>query len=370
MLHAVAHAASARGFDRVAHRLDRAVPDGMRGHLQPSIGGSPDQRDELARRRTPQASTRAHHNALGAAVDEHLDRARAHDLATKACVHAKMRRRLEQLPRQEFVDAHVQLAIHREPLVAEKVVGEAAVDRGADRGDASRQKQLLREQDGLSAAPAIRQRLDIGDHPHRRLLQQAVRRPVRVVTDASAGRVRRRGSDAGRAQGGAVGDAGVTASFVDEGRARAGGFVKLQAVGRSPLGQRARAIAHALLPFARLEAAAVHTEPNDDVRHVRCRSQVRAEPGEAVIDDVRVRVVEPGQDCSAMQRHDPRTRASELHQPGPAGRQNAASRDCQVGACFQGATAQRAHDAAGQDQIRFHRADTVEPWPSTFVPTR
>ena len=73
VLHAMAHAASARGFDRVAHGFDGAVPDGMSGHLKPRIGGSLDQRVELFRRRPPQASARAHHHALGAAVDEHLD---------------------------------------------------------------------------------------------------------------------------------------------------------------------------------------------------------------------------------------------------------------------------------------------------------
>ena len=104
------------------------------------------------------------------------------------------------------------------------------------------------------------------------------------------------------------------------------------------------------------------TQPLDDVRHIPGPSQVRAEPRESVVDDVRVRVVESGQDRRAAQRHDPRAWASELHQPGTAGRQNAAARDRQVRARFQAAAAQRAHDAARQDQIRFHRADTVDAW--------
>jgi hypothetical protein len=77
---------------------------------------------------------------------------------------------------------------------------------------------------------------------------------------------------------------------------------------------------------------------------------------------VRVRVVEPGQDGSATQRHHPRARASQPHELGSTGRHDPASGDCEVAARFQAAAAQRAHDPAGEDQIRFHRADTVDAW--------
>ena len=103
-------------------------------------------------------------------------------------------------------------------------------------------------------------------------------------------------------------------------------------------------------------------QPLDDASHVPGRSQVRAEPREPVVDDVRVRVIECGQDGRAAQRHDPRARAAELHHVRTACRLHAASRDCKVRERFQAAAAQGAHDAAREDQIRFHRADTVDAW--------
>ena len=82
-------AAGARRLDRVGHRLDRAVADGMRRHLQAGIRGSLHQRLELVGRRAPHAPADAHDHALRAAVDEHLDRTGAHDVAAEASMHAK-----------------------------------------------------------------------------------------------------------------------------------------------------------------------------------------------------------------------------------------------------------------------------------------
>src|SRR6266853_1536281 len=80
------------------------------------------------------------------------------------------------------------------------------------------------------------------------------------------------------------------------------------------LSQLARAVAHALLPFARLEAAAMRAQPRDDVRHIPGRPQVRPEPRESVVHDVRVRVVETGHHRPAPQRNNARARASPPHQ--------------------------------------------------------
>src|SRR5438034_896160 len=78
-------------------------------------------RSELNAMRTPartsarcgaKSSRATSGNTLGATVDEHLDRTGADDLAAEACLHAKTRCGLEQLPRQELVDAQVELGVH------------------------------------------------------------------------------------------------------------------------------------------------------------------------------------------------------------------------------------------------------------------
>ena len=131
-------------LDRVAHRLDRGVPNGVGGDLQPGRRCPGHQIAELLSRRAPHAAAPTHRHALRAAVDKDLDRAGAHHRTSKTGSNAEVRGRFEQLPREELVDADAEPAVTRQAFVSTKVVGESAVDRRTHRRDPARDEQLLR----------------------------------------------------------------------------------------------------------------------------------------------------------------------------------------------------------------------------------
>src|SRR4029077_11502855 len=78
------------GLDGVAHRLDRRVADRMRGDLQTMRGRPHDDLAQLFGCGPPHAPTRPHGDALGAAVDEDFDRARANHRTAEAGAHAEL----------------------------------------------------------------------------------------------------------------------------------------------------------------------------------------------------------------------------------------------------------------------------------------
>src|SRR5438309_95741 len=79
-------------------------------------------------------------------------RAGADQRAAKAGLHAKLGRRLEQLPREKFVDPDTEPAVACQAFISTQVVDESTVHGGADRCDSARDKQLLGLHDPLDAA--------------------------------------------------------------------------------------------------------------------------------------------------------------------------------------------------------------------------
>ena len=108
VLHAVPLGGGAGGLDRVAHRLDRAVADRMRGDLQPCRRRSRDQCAKLVGRRPPGRRAVAHGDPVGAPVDEDLYGTGAQARTPEMPAHAERRGGVEQLPAQELVDPHPQ----------------------------------------------------------------------------------------------------------------------------------------------------------------------------------------------------------------------------------------------------------------------
>ena len=101
-------------------------------------------------------------------------------------------------------------------------------------------------------------------------------------------------------------------------------------MGLPALDQLVGPVAHALLPLARLEAPGVIPEPVEDVVDAGCPAQVGAESRQAVIDDVRVRVVETGKDGCAGQVDESCAGAPKGHDLAAAAGQDLAARDGEV----------------------------------------
>ncbi len=340
-----------RRLNRVAHRLDRSVADRVRGDLQAGARGPRHELPQLVRRRAPHRRSAADRHPLRAAVDEHLDRTGPHDRASKAGAHAETRGGLEQLPRQELVDAHLQPSVLREALVAQQVVRESPIDCGADRGHASREEQALRQQDRVGATPAVRRRLHVGDQAHRRLEQEAVGRAALVAPELAAVRVGRRGCDPGRGERGRVRDAQVTSALVDVSGARARREVQLCAVRRALLGELEGAEAHALLPLAGPQSRSMLPQPRHDVRDILGSAEVGSEAREAEVHDVRMRVVETRKHGGAAEAHDTSPRAAQTHHLRATRGQHATRGDRQVSARAEPGTAEGTDSPAGEDQL-------------------
>src|SRR5438067_198323 len=101
--------------------------------------------------------------------------------------------------------------------------------------------------------------------PPERMATRSAPPSTKTLIGPAPWRRRRLGRDPCRRKGGGVGDARVTAASVDEGRPLPGDAVELGAVRLAPLGQLVGAVAHALLPLARLQAPAVLKEAVEDV---------------------------------------------------------------------------------------------------------
>ncbi len=352
MLDAVAQVLAVRRLDRVTHGLDRRVADRVGGDLEARRGRAADELAQLVGCRAPDAAPAARRHALRASVDENLDRARANHAAAEAGPHAEIRRGLQKLPGQELVDAHAQPAVAGERLVGAQVVREATVDGGAHRRDAARHQQVLRLEDAFDPALQGGWRLHVGDQAHRRLEQQAVGRAVEVAADAAPVWVGSVGDDARGVQGGAVRNPRVAAALVDERRPVAGRPVELGPVRLATLGQLVGPVAHPLQPVAWFEPGGMVPQALDDVVDPARPRQVGGETGEAVVDDVRVGVVEPGEDGAAAQVDDSCPGTAEAHHlPAPAC-EDPSTRDRQVAPGGQTLSSQRADTPARQDQIR------------------
>src|SRR4029077_843829 len=142
----------ARRLDRVTRGGDGSITDGVRGHLKPCPRRGGDDLSKLGRRRPPDGLARAHRGAFRSTVDEDLDRSSAHQGAAETRSYAEAGSRLEQLPREELIDAHPQASAPGQLLISTKVIGEPAVDGRTDRCDATRDQEALRFQDSLRPA--------------------------------------------------------------------------------------------------------------------------------------------------------------------------------------------------------------------------
>jgi hypothetical protein len=144
----------------------------------------------------------------------------------------------------------------------------------------------------------------------------------------------------------------VAAAFVDEGGPVAGGAVKLGPVRLAAFGQLVAPISHPLQPLARFELAAVVRQTVEDVVDASGRRQVGGEARQAVVDDVRVRVIESGEDRRPAQIDHPCPRPPQLHDLAAAASEDLAGGDRQVGLEHQAGASQRADAPSRKDQIR------------------
>src|SRR5207244_13309517 len=163
----------------------------------------------------------------------------------------------------------------------------------------------------------------------------------------------------------------VAAAFDDEGGPVPGDAVELGAVRLPPLSQLFGAVAHALLPLARLQAPAMITEAVENVIDPPGAAEVGGKPRQPVVDDVSVRVIEPGQHGGSFELDDLRSRPAQLHHLGPAAREDLAASDREMAVGVQTGPAPRPPPPTRQDQYREHSADRLIGCPgSTAVPTR
>jgi len=216
-------------------------------------------------------------------------------------------------------------------------------------------EELLRPLDPLDAALQAGRRLHVGDHPHRSLEEEPVGQAVEVAADPSALRVRRVRRDGGGGEGRGVGDPRVPAALVDEARSGPGDAVKLPPVRLAALGQFVGAVAHAVLPLVELERPCVRREPLQDVVDSTGSAEVGGKPRQAVVDDMRVGVVETRQDRSAIEVDDPGPRSAQSHHLAAADGSDATPRHRKVGVRLEAGSAEGADAAPREDQVRFHR---------------
>src|SRR5258708_14514709 len=137
-------------------------------------------------------------------------------------------------------------------------------------------------------------------------------------------------------------------ALVDEGRPPAGPPVQPAPMRLSAFDQLVGAVTHALLPRPRLERSSVRLQAFCDLAHAANTSEVRAEPGQPVVDDVRVGVVEAGQDAGARQVDHTRARPAQAQQLRTTDRKHAAGGDREVAVRFE-ARAPECPDAAASE---------------------
>src|SRR5207237_6425342 len=125
--------------------------------------GAGDELAQLLGRRAPYAAPRAYGDALGAAVDEDLDRPGPHHRAAETALHAEPRGRFQELPRKELVDAEPELSVAGKSFIGAEVVGEPPVHGRAHRRDAPRHQEVLGLEHALDPAREAGRRLDVGD---------------------------------------------------------------------------------------------------------------------------------------------------------------------------------------------------------------
>ena len=142
--------------------------------------------------------------------------------------------------------------------------------------------------------------------------------------------------------------------LVDERRPAARDAVELRPVRLAALCQLVGPVAHSLLPVPGLQLGAVGLQPVEDVVDASGAGQVGREAGQAVVDDVGVRVVEAGQHGRSPEIHDPGFGAAQAHDLAtPAGEDDPAP-DREVAVWLEARPAEGADLATGQDQIGLH----------------
>jgi len=110
----------------------------------------------------------------------------------------------------------------------------------------------------------------------------------------------------------------VPAAVVDKAGTLSRRGVELGPGGRATLGQLQLAVAAAEQPFARTQPRRHPAESPLELGDVAAADQVGAKAGERVIDDMRVGIVEPGQDRAPGKLDELRGRTPELQHLSPA----------------------------------------------------
>ncbi|GAC1675021.1 MAG: hypothetical protein PVS3B2_17510 [Candidatus Dormibacteraceae bacterium] len=90
-----------------------------------------------------------------------------------------------------------------------------------------------------------------------------------------------------------------------------------------------------------------------DVGHAPGAFQVRTESGQPVVDDVGVRVIEPGQHCRTGQVQHLCFRAAQAQQLRPADGNHATAADRKVAMRLQASTPERSDSAPRKNELRF-----------------
>ena len=120
------------------------------------------------------------------------------------------------------------------------------------------------------------------------------------------------------------------------------------------LSQLVGPVAHALLPVPRLQLGAVRLQPVEDVVDAASAGQVGRETGQAVVDNVGMRVIESGKHGGSPEVYDPGLRAAQAHDLAPPAGEDDPARDREVGMGLEARPAERADPALGQDQVGLH----------------
>src|SRR4030081_320226 len=110
-------------------------------------------------------------------------------------------------------------------------------------------------------------------------------------------------------------------------------------------------IAHTELPLGPRELPSMRSQTLGDLGDAARSPQVRTKPRKAVIDDVRVCVVESRQDGCAREVDHLRLRASQPHHVAVPDRGDTCARDRQVAMSLEARAPKGADEASREDQI-------------------
>ena len=143
----------------------------------------------------------------------------------------------------------------------------------------------------------------------------------------------------------------MPATLIDERRPPACSSIKLAAVRLAAFGELVGAISHALLPFTGPERARVCLQPFGDLGRASGPAQVGAEPGQPVIDDVGVGVVEAGQHGRAGQVDHACPGSAKAHHLRSATGEDEAARNREVTMGLKARAPERSDSTASEDEV-------------------